>query len=287
MTARPSHLRLVPWTDANDLRGDALGRGELPRPRIATVPDEGDGRARLLFDAAQAVLPVGRYPVTDAGSAAFEEGGASVAADSTERVSILLLGTEQLGLLEELARIRRANRFVVPGAPPENCVADDPRSTAAVVSSWLAVPCGGLGVACRHEPGPGRRTERGAEGSSNRGRPGELDLGTATDFERNPTPRGSATGTGRDVSPPTAGALREGRGRHPETVPCRLPTDARETAGRVALQERWGAVARWVRDRTTRVLGAPIAKAFGLARRWHAWAGAAPPRVGSSRKCSS
>lgn len=137
MTARPHHLRLVV---AND---DIVAAGRRVRlawsTSAACLPAADPKRAALLAEAAVAVMP--RAAVSSGAADLAPQGlPAPTAARSAvpfEGKQELWLGLEQLGLLEELALLRRERRVAVAGDVPVETAAAAPALGADYVLRLL------------------------------------------------------------------------------------------------------------------------------------------------------
>lgn len=150
MTARPHHLRLVV---ANDDLVRAASPVRLAWPAAAGAPAVVDTvRATLLQDAARTVLP----PAPPALAASRAGLASAVPCEADPRG--LWLGTAHLGLLEDLALVRRGRSFAVRGGPPQALLVSSPTSGAAHVRRLVR------GDAAEFGPGP-RDPDRGARRS--------------------------------------------------------------------------------------------------------------------------
>lgn len=172
MSARPHHLRLVVANEEAS-RSSRIGAFAWPVATLELAPAAGplsaaphdDARAGLLQTAARHVLA---SPVSvDRDFASMKAirsapRGNSEGFDPHARARRLVLDTEQVGLLEELALLRRARRFVDGGAPALQDLERSPRVGASHVRRLL----GGERV---HEP---EGAVPRSTSSPTRGRPG-------------------------------------------------------------------------------------------------------------------
>ena len=130
MTARPHHLRLVV---ANDDAIPAHRAMRLAWSSAAAASEAPDARGVLLAEAARTVLPPppARGVVTTGVVSAAT--APTVVMPQVPTCGSLWLGGEQLGLLEDLALIRRSRAFAVSGGPAaRDCKASPLRGVAYV-----------------------------------------------------------------------------------------------------------------------------------------------------------
>jgi hypothetical protein len=147
MSARPHHLRLVVANEEAS-RASRTGAFAWSTATLELAPAAGslsaaphdDARAGLLQSAALRVLasPVSvAHELVSSKAIQGSPRGSSNGFDLHARARRLVLDTEQVGLLEELALLRRARTFVDQGAPALEELERSPRVGASHVRRLL------------------------------------------------------------------------------------------------------------------------------------------------------